>query len=234
VNRKITSSISWILDNLMPPILRDSRILMSMLMHPLFREKTKHFLTFKDDISISDEEQLLKYYELLGDVHIKRVTDLNQKCVNYIVDNVIGERILDIACGTGYLAKKIALLNSDKNIVGIDFNLSTKIDGKINNLELKKGSILNIAYEDKYFDTVICAHTLEHLYDPQNALYELRRVTKKRLIIILPKQREYKFTYDLHLHFYPYKYTLFSRLGIDKDALVLIMSNDYLIVENYS
>lgn len=218
----------------MPPILRDSRILMSMLMHPLFREKTKHFLTFKDDISISDEEQLLKYYELLGDVHIKRVTDLNQKCVNYIVDNVIGERILDIACGTGYLAKKIALLNSDKNIVGIDFNLSTKIDGKINNLELKKGSILNIAYEDKYFDTVICAHTLEHLYDPQNALYELRRVTKKRLIIILPKQREYKFTYDLHLHFYPYKYTLFSRLGIDKDALVLIMSNDYLIVENYS
>ena len=234
MNRKITSSISWILDNLMPPILRDSRILMSMLMHPLFREKTKHFLTFKDDISISDEEQLLKYYELLGDVHIKRVTDLNQKCVNYIVDNVIGERILDIACGTGYLAKKIALLNSDKNIVGIDFNLSTKIDGKINNLELKKGSILNIAYEDKYFDTVICAHTLEHLYDPQNALYELRRVTKKRLIIILPKQREYKFTYDLHLHFYPYKYTLFSRLGIDKDALVLIMSNDYLIVENYS
>lgn len=233
MNRKITSSINWILDNLVPPILRDSKYFMHILMYPLFKNKTNTFLTFKDDLDISNEKNLIKYYELLDDVHIKRETDLNKKSIEYIIANISGEKVLDIACGTGYLAHKIALTHTNKSVTGIDFNLSNVTDKNAGNLILENGSILNINYADDYFDTVICAHTLEHLYEPKNALQELRRVTCKRLIIILPKQREYKYTFDLHLHFFPYTYTLYSRLGIKKDAFVQILDNDYLIVENY-
>ena len=233
MNRNITSKINWILDNLIPPILRDSRWFMYMLMYPLFKKKTDYFLTFKDNLNLSDENELVQYYKLLDDVHIKRDTDLNEKSIQYILQNITGNTILDIACGTGYLAKKIALLNTKREVIGIDFNLNSIQDQSIKNLSLQSGSILDIQCKDKYFDTVICAHTLEHLYHPRDALTELRRVTKKRLIIVLPKQREYKYTFDLHLHFYPYQYTLYSRLGIKKDALVLVLDNDYLIVEDY-
>ena len=233
MNRKITSSINWILDNILPPLLRDSKPFMYILMFPLFKNKTNYFLTFKDDPDISNEEHLLKYYELLDDAHIERDTDLNEKSIEYIIDNIVGQNVLDIACGTGHLVREIALLYPNKTITGIDFNLSSDTDKGINNFSLHAGSILKIAYEDNHFDTVISAHTLEHLYNPQEGLKELRRVAKKRLIIVLPKQREYKYTFDLHLHFYPYKYSLYSRLGINKNALVLILDNDYLIVEDY-
>jgi len=231
LNRKLTNIINWIFDNLLPPILRDSKMFMYIFMYPLFKDKTKYFMSFKDDLSISDEKCLYHYYRLLNNVHLKRKTDLNNKCIHYIIKNITGQKILDIACGTGYLTKKIASLYPDKTVIGIDFNLKNCIKQKMPNLKFLKGSIFNIPYKDNYFDTVICAHTLEHLYNPKDAIAELRRVARKKLIIVLPKQREYKYTFDLHLHYFPYKYSLYIKLGISKEALVSVLDGDYLIVE---
>lgn len=202
-------------------------------MYPLFRSKTTLFLNFKSDLDIANEKQLHKYYQLLEDVHIKRNTDLNEKCIQYILNHITGDNILDIACGTGYLAKQIALSNKNKKVIGVDFSLNKHSNLVIDNLTLQYGTLLDMDFDDDFFDTVICAHTLEHLYNPIEAIGELRRVAKKRLIIVLPKQREYKYTFDLHLHFFPYKYTLYSRLGISRDALVIVLDNDYLIVEDF-
>ena len=40
MNRNITSRINWILDNLVPPALRDTKWFMYILMYPLFKKKT--------------------------------------------------------------------------------------------------------------------------------------------------------------------------------------------------
>lgn len=40
------------------------------------------------------------------------------------------------------------------------------------------------------------------------ALAELRRVAKRRLIIVVPKQRNYKYTFELHINFFPYLFDL--------------------------
>jgi ubiquinone/menaquinone biosynthesis C-methylase UbiE len=62
------------------------------------------------------------------------------------------------------------------------------------------------------FDTVICTHTLEHVQNLTAAIDELRRVTRRRLIIVVPRQRPYRYTFDLHLHFFPYKHSLLTHL----------------------
>jgi hypothetical protein len=42
-----------------------------------------------------------------------------------------------------------------------------------------------------------------HVQDAHAALEELRCVAKRRLIVVLPKQRPYRYTFDLHLRFFP-------------------------------
>lgn len=233
LRRDITNKVNWLLDNVIPPILRDSRVFMSFLMYPLFRENTKNFLDFKDYITTLEgeelEEKLKEYYAVCSGVN--RLTDLNDKCIDFILNNIVGTNILDIACGKGFLSRKIAELFPEKHVTGIDFNISRAGESELENLEFKEGSILSIPYSDGYFDTTICAHTLEHLVDPLSAVKELRRVTKKRLIIVVPQQREYKYTFDLHLHFFPYEYSLFIRLGVKKDAKIYNLNNDFLIIE---
>ena len=49
--------------------------------------------------------------------------------------------------------------------------------------------------------------------DIDKAVAELRRVCGGRLIVVLPKQREYKYTFDLHIHFFPYRYNVERLLG---------------------
>ena len=73
-------------------------------------------------------------------------------------------------------------------------------------------NVETLKFSDKEFDTVICTHTLEHVRNMHLAISELRRVGKK-LIIIVPKQRAYKYTFDLHLNFFPYFHSLLSVMG---------------------
>ena len=57
---------------------------------------------------------------------------------------------------------------------------------------------------------LVSTHTLERVLNIKKAISELRRVTRKRLIIVVPKQRAYKYTFDLHVHFFPYKWSLLA------------------------
>jgi ubiquinone/menaquinone biosynthesis C-methylase UbiE len=210
LHRDFTNKINWILDNLIPPLLRDNKFFMSILFKLLYKDKTKYYLEFKEKMPFMSHEELSDYYRQVSDLdHNQRDTDLNTKCIEAIMKHLAGINILDIACGRGYLAKKIAL-DQSKNIFGIDI-----IPPNINeqpNLRFIKGNIENIPFDDKFFDTVICAHTLEHTTDINRALSELRRVTKKRLIIVLPRQREHKYTFDFHIHFFPYPHSLLKVL----------------------
>jgi ubiquinone/menaquinone biosynthesis C-methylase UbiE len=129
--------------------------------------------------------------------------------------------ILDAACGRGYLLTKIMERYPDMKCIGCDYTVSEQ------KFEMVAGSILSLPFEDNTFDTVICTHALEHIKDHHRALRELLRVTKGRLIITVPRQREYKYTIDLHVHFFPYLYSFKQFVGIEK-ALYFDMQGDFL------
>jgi len=47
------------------------------------------------------------------------------------------------------------------------------------------GDIFNLDFSDDYWDATICIEVLEHVNNPQKAVDELRRVTKKGGIVLL-------------------------------------------------
>lgn len=188
-------------------------------------------MTFKEKAFGFPEEEYIRYYKELSDCHIKRNTDLNKACINEIIRTIVGTKILDIACGTGYLTLLIAQ-NKKLQVTGIDIHIPEK-EKNNDNITFLRGNVEHIEFPDQFFDTVICAHTLEHVQNLEIAIQELRRVTAKRLIIIVPRQREYKYTFDLHLHFFPYAHSLMKIMKNQK-AFLEIIDNDLFYLEDRS
>jgi SAM-dependent methyltransferase len=230
LNRDFTKIFNWIFDNLIPPFLRDSKIFMKIVFYPLFGDKTKYFMNFKEEAPFLSEKDYSNYYKILAEKHIKRETDLNKKSIQYITDNIVGDNILDIASGRGFLVNYLAEKYPNKFFTGIDIFIPENSKNLINT-KFQTGNIENINYPDKHFDTVICAHTLEHVQNINKAISELKRITKQKLIIIVPRQREYKFTFDLHLHFFPYLFS-FQKLMNNTNAIYKIIDNDIVYNEN--
>lgn len=230
ISRDYTNIINWVLDNIIPPIVRDSRFFMYPLFWILFKKKSDLFMSFKKNVSTIHRNKILDYYKELSDVHIKRETDLNSKSVDFILDNISGDTVLDIACGRGYLAKRITEKLNCK-VVGVDFNISNELlEIHSDDLNFIEGDVTKIPFPDNSFDTVTCTHTLEHVLDIQQGIRELRRVCKRKLIVVLPKQREYKYTFDLHLHFFPYKYSVLNLMNNTKGTCLNI-NNDWVYFE---
>ena len=117
------------------------------------------------------------------------------------MDNIMGHSVFDVASGRGYMVEKI--YEAGYEVMGTDIVLSEE-QKKLN--RYTEGNIVNLPFADKSYDTVICTHVLEHIRDYRRAISEVIRVTNKRLIVVIPKQREGKYTPDLHVNFCPYIY----------------------------
>ena len=84
--------------------------------------------------------------------------------------NVNGTRaLLDLG------AKKVHAFDLDESIFEIAPKFLKKFEGKY---ELKTGNVLDIPYDDNFFDFVFCSGVLHHTTDFFNGLSELARVTK--------------------------------------------------------
>ena len=197
----------------LPRSIRNSRFLFNLskiifkipeeLYH--FRENYKNGLI--QDLSI--------YYKKNSKNALERVaktTDINSYHL-YLIDNLLKNsnpvNILDLGCGTGFLINRIEKHFSSIKLVGIDFNApsekSVKCNPRNNQIEFIcgdiKSSLLN--FSDSHFDIVLCTHVLEHLSNPEEILFQLRRVVKEKLIIICPLEKEYKWGMNYHVNFFP-------------------------------
>ena len=167
----------------------------------------------------------------MADTFIKRETDLNDESIRYIKNILQSSKngILDAACGKGYLVKKLHGWAKGTKITALDIVLPDK---QRNGIEYVQGTITNLPFEKDSFDVVICTHALEHIKDISLALKELRRVCRKQLIIVIPRQREYKYTFDLHIHFFPYRYNV-KRLFGNQNVSIELIGNDWVCQELY-
>ncbi len=205
LSRNITLIIHFILNECIPPYIRDKKWFMWLPFKLLFNDKAKYFFDFKDNAGQISEEEFQKIYEETSSVHISRETDLNNECIKEIENNIVGEKVLEVGCGKGFLAN---ILSKKYNVTASDLIISHDLIRTYPHIRVKQANIQNLPFENNEFDTVVCTHTLEHVQDIISAISELRRVTKRRLIVVVPKQRPYKYTFDLHLHFFPYEYSL--------------------------
>lgn len=212
----------------MPPVLRDCKFFMRILLRIGIGKKYSYYMDFKKRLPTLKETDINKYYRVLADTFIKRETDLNKACIERILSEEMGEIILDAAAGKGFMAGRI-LNNYPEKIVTVSDIVLPPFSERIDGIKYVKASLTKMPFEDKTFDTVICTHALEHIKDIQGALSELRRVCRNKLIIVLPRQREYLYTFDLHINFFPYKYNVENILN--NSATIELLDNDWYCVE---
>ena len=55
-----------------------------------------------------------------------------------------------------------------------------------------------------------------HVRHFEKAVAELVRVTRRRLLVVVPCQRYYRYTIDYHLHFFPEPEQLILRMGLPR------------------
>jgi len=231
LSRNVTTKIAFVLDELIPPILSDSKWFMWVPFKILFGNRAADFFEFKDRVFDMTFEEFKGTYESLESVHIQRDTDLNDACTEEILNNLNGDSVLEVGCGRAYLAQRI---EAKAKITACDMVISDALRDKFPGIDLREADIENLPFADDEFDTVVSTHTLEHVLDITQAISELRRVAKKRLIIVVPKQRPYKYTFDLHVHFFPYECSLLAHMAPAGHAREMrLLDGDWYYQEDY-
>jgi ubiquinone/menaquinone biosynthesis C-methylase UbiE len=103
------------------------------------------------------------------------------------------ERVLDLGCGVGDLAYKLA--QECRHVYGADIAPSNAVLARQNLDEVGKSSVFvsacsatHLPFPDEFFDRVIMADVIEHIPNIPIALREVRRVLKRngRLICVTP------------------------------------------------
>lgn len=100
------------------------------------------------------------------------------------------KRIIDVGCGEGFVLHMLKSKGIGSVLIGIDKSAeSIRISNSLfSGINIKKGDIYDLHFKDNEFDLVVCTEVLEHLSNPTLALKELKRITKKDLILSVPNE----------------------------------------------
>jgi 2-polyprenyl-3-methyl-5-hydroxy-6-metoxy-1,4-benzoquinol methylase len=111
------------------------------------------------------------------------------------------KHVLDVGCGCGANASLYRKMGAEY-IVGIEIDPTASakareimdyvIEDSIENFE-------NLPFEDNFFDLVVCADILEHLYNPWQTLEYTRKIMRDEALLLLsiPNIRYYRTIIDL-------------------------------------
>jgi len=215
MKRSVTNVIRFVMDEMIPPLIRDSRVFMYPFFLIAYRGKDiKTAMNFKRLVHGFSEMEYAAFYDGLNTISRNRLSDLNTKTLNRLVSEIEtnAKTLIDIGCGNGYLLQNIKEKHNHIRLTG--FDVANKLVQK-SDIHFVSGNIEKLPFADRSFDVVVCTHVLEHVLHPEKAVQELKRITNKQLIIVVPKQRYYYYTLDEHLQFFYHKESLTTLIDID-------------------
>jgi ubiquinone/menaquinone biosynthesis C-methylase UbiE len=233
VRRETVNRIRFVLEELIPPFVRDSSA-----MRLLFRGYWGRFVDdlerFRANIHAVTPEQYADIYRRMP--RIQDDTDNSAACIDRIADLCVGETVCDIGCGTGYLLRALAARapSTGRSWTGVDFQIDSHAAVGNDRIAFHEADIAALPFAAGAFDTVICTHVLEHVLDLPRAVAELRRVARRRLLIVVPLEREYRFTFNPHVHFFPYPHSFLRHIApVPVGARYEIIGRDLLYIEDH-
>ncbi|WP_404424219.1 class I SAM-dependent methyltransferase [Nibricoccus sp. IMCC34717] len=212
MNRDLTNAIRYVMDEWLPPAIRDSRWFMYPFFHYAYRGKNiAEVMDFKRRVLTFTQEEYERFYNSIDSISRHRATDLNRQCIELILDEVGRDAgsVIDVGCGGGYLLRRIRERHPGLALTGLDVK-----QPKDAPFQWVQGNIEKLPFPDASFDVTLCCHTIEHLPRLDRCLAELARITRKKLILVTPCQRYFYYTLDEHVNFFPFAETLTSRIPL--------------------
>jgi demethylmenaquinone methyltransferase / 2-methoxy-6-polyprenyl-1,4-benzoquinol methylase len=130
-------------------------------------------------------DTVAKRYDLVNDVLSLGQARLWRRAVMQAVNPAVGEKVLDLAAGTGTSSQPFHERGAD--VIACDFSLGMLEVGKkrLPHLNFVAGDAMNLPFADNTFDAVTISFGLRNIQDPTRGLAEMWRVTKPggRLVI---------------------------------------------------
>jgi len=98
---------------------------------------------------------------------------------------VVGKRVLDVACGTGYGSAILEAAGSQL-VIPIDISREACVAARLDhNVGPVIASALALPIREEALDVVVCFETIEHVNDPTGLVRELRRVLSPEGMLVL-------------------------------------------------
>ncbi len=123
------------------------------------------------------------------DAEANPLVSLEEPLTLEVIDDVAGKDVLDVCCGTGRYA--IRLAQAGARVCGVDGNEAMlavarrKRDDLGLQADLRPGDVARLPYADASFDLVVCALALCHVHDLTPPIKEMARVLRPggRLVV---------------------------------------------------
>jgi ubiquinone/menaquinone biosynthesis C-methylase UbiE len=231
MRRETVNTIRYLLEEWIPPALRDSAP-----MRWLFRSYWGRFVDdleyFRAHIHRVTPDQYADIYRRMP--RIQEGTDNSEACITRLAELILPGKTIDIGCGTGYLLGELAKRSGRpaEEFSGADFQLEPGIAARFPAMHFLMADVERLPFPERAFDTVICTHVLEHVLHIERTIAELRRVTARRLLVIVPLEREYRFTFNPHVHFFPYPHSFLRHIvPVPPNARYEVIGRDLLYIE---
>lgn len=146
-----------------------------------------NILSVKFNHGIHPKHELMHYYD-------------------FFIDNIgRNSRVLDIGCGYGYVAHKVA--SKAGSVTGIDFDKHTLSQARNaypeSNLKFVSGDATKLKFSEKY-DYVILSNVLEHIEDRTKFLKKVKQLAPTLLIRVPMFDRDWLPAYKKQLGLFAY------------------------------
>lgn len=195
------------------------------------------------DVDFDEEYKKYSPKEWIGlydNLFLNRIrdSDLSKAQKKYVVDHVVGNSVLEVGCGTGEIIQEILKEKKEKKIVKIVGNdisqaaiqfLTKKFKGFANTAFIE-GDFLNLGLKEK-FDTVLCLHVLEHIVDIDKMVRLLIESSKKRIILVVPREKYRRYRPNYHIHFFNEDNPITKYFMGRKNDLTII-DGDYILISD--
>jgi SAM-dependent methyltransferase len=100
--------------------------------------------------------------------------------------------LLDVGCGEGVLAQRLAQQIEPRRVVGIDLEEESIQAGwaahPAPNLQYIAMRAENLPFADDEFDLACAIEVLEHVPDPEHTLAEMARCAERHLLVSVPRE----------------------------------------------
>jgi 2-polyprenyl-3-methyl-5-hydroxy-6-metoxy-1,4-benzoquinol methylase len=162
LDRCVTTRVRHVLDNWLPPVVREWRPLNLVLARMVHGEAFD--LDFKEKAFHLSDRAIAEAYDRLAQGGARfRETDTTPAQIDAIAGAARG-RVLEVGSGNGMIAER--LRGAGYDVVAVDVTLGSAQETRRRaGCPVALAGLPDLAFRTGAFDSVVCSHTLEHIPD---------------------------------------------------------------------